>query len=123
MKEVPVEVEISREKLKEVINEVKAYITNEVVKEIHSEVEVRSPPEYQIVNVPAETIIQTNTNTERQVEVQEKIIERLVEKIVLLPQIVEVVKNIHHISEVNSLGTAVDVDINIQTEKYLGVTV
>jgi hypothetical protein len=46
-----------------------------------------------------------------------------VEKIVLLPQIVEVVKNIHHISEVNTLGVAVDVDINVQTEKYLGVTV
>lgn len=40
----------------------------------------------------------------------------------MLPQIVEVVRNIHHISEVNSLGIAVDVDINVQTEKYLGVT-
>jgi 2-methylisocitrate lyase-like PEP mutase family enzyme len=33
----------------------------------------------------------------------------------MLPQIVEVVKNIHHITEVNSLGVAVDVDINVQT--------
>ncbi len=49
-------------------------------------------------------------------------IERIVEKIVMLPQIVEVVKHIHHISEVNQLGVAVDVDINVQTEKYLGVT-
>lgn len=40
----------------------------------------------------------------------------------MLPQIVEVVRNIHHISEVNSLGVAVDVDINIHTEKYIGVT-
>ena len=40
----------------------------------------------------------------------------------MLPQIVEVVRNIHHISEVNTLGTAVDVDINIHTERYLGVT-
>ncbi len=40
----------------------------------------------------------------------------------MLPQIVEVVRNIHHITEVNSLGIAVDVDINIQTERYLGVT-
>jgi len=50
------------------------------------------------------------------------VIERIVEKIVMLPQIVEVVKHIHHISEVNQLGVAVDVDINVQTEKYLGVT-
>ncbi len=54
---------------------------------------------------------------------QERIIERLVEKIVMLPQVVEVVKHVHHISEVNSLGVAVDVDINVQTEKYLGVSV
>ncbi len=48
--------------------------------------------------------------------------ERIVEKIVMIPQIVEVVRNIHHISEVNSLGVAVDVDVNVQTERYLGVT-
>jgi hypothetical protein len=41
----------------------------------------------------------------------------------MLPQVVEVVKHVHHISEVNSLGVAVGVDINIQTEKYLGVSV
>ena len=46
----------------------------------------------------------------------------MVEKIVLMPQIVEVVKNIHHIAEVNSLGVAVDVDVNVHTENYLGVT-
>ncbi len=40
----------------------------------------------------------------------------------MIPQIVEIVRNIHHVSEVNSLGVAVDVDINIQTEKYLGVS-
>lgn len=39
-----------------------------------------------------------------------------------MPQIVEVVRNIHHISEVNSLGAAVDVDLNVQIEKYLGVS-
>lgn len=40
----------------------------------------------------------------------------------MLPQIVEIVKNIHHISEVNNLGVAVDVDINVQTENYIGVS-
>ena len=40
----------------------------------------------------------------------------------MLPQIVEIVKHIHHISEVNQLGLAVDVDINVQTEKYVGVS-
>lgn len=40
----------------------------------------------------------------------------------MLPQIVEIVKNIHHIAEVNQLGVAVDVDVNVQTEKFLGVS-
>ena len=40
----------------------------------------------------------------------------------MLPQIVEVMRNIHHISEINHLGIAVDVDINVQTEKYVGVS-
>ena len=35
---------------------------------------------------------------------------------------VELVKNIHHISEVNQLGVAVDVDINVHTEKFIGVS-
>lgn len=40
----------------------------------------------------------------------------------MLPQIVEVVKNIYHISEVQSLGVAVDVDVNVHTEKFIGVS-
>ncbi|MCB0368698.1 MAG: hypothetical protein KDD45_04440 [Bdellovibrionales bacterium] len=44
------------------------------------------------------------------------------EKIVLMPQIVELIKNIHHISEVNQLGVAVDVDVNVQTENFIGVS-
>lgn len=46
----------------------------------------------------------------------------MVEKIVMLPQIVEIIKNIHHISEVNQLGVAVDVDLNVQVEKFAGVS-
>ena len=41
----------------------------------------------------------------------------------MLPQIVEIIKNIHHVSEVNQLGIAVDVDINVQVEKFAGVSV
>jgi hypothetical protein len=40
----------------------------------------------------------------------------------MLPQIVEVVKNIYHISEVHSLGVAVDVDVNVHSEKFIGVS-
>lgn len=56
-------------------------------------------------------------------EVQDRIVERLVEKIVLMPQIVEVVRNIHHISEVGRLGVAIGVDATEQTEKFQGISV
>jgi hypothetical protein len=74
------------------------------------------------MEVTGPTVVQEIVNTNTNVDVQYEIIERVVEKIIMSPQIVEVIKNIYHISEVNTLGIAVDVDVNIQTEKYLGVT-
>lgn len=54
---------------------------------------------------------------------QDRIVERLVEKIVLMPQIVEVVKNIHHVSEVGRLGVTIGVDSAEQTEKFQSISV
>lgn len=67
IKEVPVEVEICREKIKEITNEIKQFITNEVVKEIHSEVEVRTPVEYQEVHVAGKTVVQEINNTNKEI--------------------------------------------------------
>lgn len=78
--------------------------------------------EYKEVPVPGKTVVQELHESSKQVDTQDRVLERVVEKIVLMPQIVEVVKNIHHIAEVNSLGVAVDVDVNVHTENYLGVT-
>lgn len=61
-------------------------------------------------------------STDTRTEIADKVSEKLIEKIVLLPQLVELVKNIHHISEVNQLGVAVDVDVNVHTEKFIGVS-
>lgn len=93
-----------------------------MVKEINSEVEVLVPTETKIVEVPGQTIIQEIKSEQQKVEVQDKVYERLVEKIIMLPQIVEVVRNIHHVAEVNQLGVAVDVDVNVQTENFIGVS-
>ena len=49
-------------------------------------------------------------------------IEKVVERIVMLPQIVEVVKHFHQIEEVQSLGIAVNTDIHEHTEKYLSIS-
>ena len=119
---MPVEVEICREKLKEVVSQVKEFLTTEVVRELHSEVAVHSPPEQIVVRAPAQIKVETITESQRQVEIQDRIVERLVEKIVLMPQIVEVVRNIHHISEVGRLGVAIGVDSTEQTEKFQGIS-
>ena len=114
--------EICREKLKEVVSQVKEFLTTEVVRELHSEVAVHSPPEQIVVQAPAQIKVETITESQRQVEIQDRIVERLVEKIVLMPQIVEVVRNIHHISEVGRLGVAIGVDSTEQTEKFQGIS-
>ena len=72
--------------------------------------------------MPGKTIVQEIKSEQQKVEVQDKVYERLVEKIIMLPQIVEVVRNIHHFAEVNQLGVAVDVDVNVQTENFIGVS-
>jgi hypothetical protein len=46
----------------------------------------------------------------------------MVQKILMMPQIVEVIKNIHHIAEVNQLGIAVGADINIESQKFSAIS-
>jgi hypothetical protein len=40
----------------------------------------------------------------------------------MLPQTVEVVKHIHHISEIRALGVAVDEEVGVLTAKFAGVS-
>lgn len=46
------------------------------------------------------------------------ILEKIVEKIVVMPQIVEVLKYVHEIVETESLGVAVGVDVATHEQKY-----
>lgn len=48
--------------------------------------------------------------------------EKIYERIIMLPQIVEVVRTIHQISEIQNLGVAVDVDLTVHTQQYVGVS-
>jgi hypothetical protein len=45
-------------------------------------------------------------------------LEKIVEKIVIMPQVVEVLKYVHEIVEEQTLGVAVGVDISIQEARY-----
>ena len=46
------------------------------------------------------------------------ILEKIVEKIVIMPQIVEVLKYVHEIVETEELGVAVGVDVMTHEQKY-----
>jgi hypothetical protein len=46
------------------------------------------------------------------------ILEKIVEKIVVMPQIVEVLKYVHEVVEEETLGVAVGVDVATHEQKY-----
>ena len=73
-------------------------------------------------DIPGETkLIETNS-TSVQIQPSTNYIEKVVERIVMLPQIVEVVKHIHSISEVQSPGLAVNVSIKEHTKEFSSVS-
>lgn len=49
--EVPFNVEVTREKIKEIVNEVKCIVNKEIVKEIREEVEILVPAETKTVEI------------------------------------------------------------------------
>ena len=57
------------------------------------------------------------STSERIVEVP-YLLEKIVEKIVIMPQVVEVLKYVHEIVEEESLGVAVGADVSVQEAKY-----
>jgi hypothetical protein len=46
------------------------------------------------------------------------LLEKIVEKIVIMPQVVEVIKYIHELVEENSLGVALDIDASSLEIRY-----
>ena len=46
------------------------------------------------------------------------ILEKIVEKIVVMPQIVEVLKYVHEVCETEELGVAVNVEVGAHEQKY-----
>lgn len=57
------------------------------------------------------------TSEEKFIEVP-YIIEKIVEKIVVMPQIVEVLKYIHEVCESEDAGVAVDVEVGAHEARY-----
>ncbi len=72
--------------------------------------------------IPAETkIIETN-NIKVEVQSNNNYIEKVVERIVMLPQIVEVVRHLHSITELQSPGVAHNVTIEQHTKEFTSIT-
>ena len=64
----------------------------------------------QVVDRFEQTPVPIHTKEEHLIEVPH-ILEKIVEKIVVMPQIVEVLKYVHEIVETEELGVAVGVDV------------
>ncbi len=96
------EVQIIKEKIVEVPKVIEIIKTNNYIQnqlQVVDRFEQRSVPVY--------------TTVEKIVEVPQ-ILEKIVERIVVMPQVVEVLKYVHEVCETESLGCAVTVDIQVQ---------
>lgn len=72
--------------------------------------------------VPGKTEIAHETQTIREHVTEPVYSEKIVERVILLPQIIEILKHVHDISEVHSMGIAAGVDIDLHTKNYVSVS-
>ena len=75
----------------------------------------------QIVDRYEQTPVPIISHEERFIEVP-YILEKIVEKIVVMPQIVEVLKYVHEVFEEETLGVAVGVEVSTHEQKYKVLT-
>ena len=75
----------------------------------------------QIVDRYEQTPVPIISYEERFIEVP-YILEKIVEKIVVMPQIVEVLKYVHEVFEEETLGVAVGVEVSTHEQKYKVLT-
>lgn len=47
--------------------------------------------------------------------------EKIVERVILLPQIMEILKHVHDVTEIQQLGVAVGVDVDVHRRDYVQV--
>lgn len=104
-------------------------ITEQVIKYLNQEVEKRVITEVPIKET-INQIVETQGKTMIVAEVEEKVVvqtepvysEKVVERVILLPQILEVMKHIHEISEEKLAGVAaLGVDVEVHTQDYIGI--
>jgi hypothetical protein len=104
----------------QVTEQVVKYLNQEVEKRVFTEVPVREE-KINLVEVPGKTVISHETQEIRTTDTEPVYAEKIVERVILLPQILEILKHVHDISEVQSLGIATGVDIDVHRSDYIAV--
>lgn len=116
-----VTVNTTKPEVVQVKEEVLKYLTQEKEKRLTTEIPVREV-EIKTVETPGQHIIVKETIDSRTNIVEPVFVEKIVERVILLPQILEVLKNIHHISEdvtIAGLGVALGVSVEVHTQDYV----
>lgn len=75
----------------------------------------------QIIDRIEQVPFMVTTSEEKFIEVP-YILEKIVEKIIVMPQIVEVLKYVHEVTEIESAGVAVDVEVGVHEARYKEIT-
>lgn len=125
IKEIPLEgpekivqVESSKPEVVQVTEQVLKYLNQEVEKRVFTEVPIKEEV-IRYVDKPGSTVLSHETQETRTYHTEPVYAERIVERVILLPQIVEILKHVHEVSEIHALGVAVGVDIDVHRRDYL----
>lgn len=105
----------------QVKEEVIKYLNQEVEKRLTTQVPVRET-QIDIIEGPERQVLVKELEETRINTVEPVYVEKVVERVILLPQILEVLKNVHHLSEdvtLAGLGVALGVSVEVHTQDYV----
>lgn len=116
-----VQVSTTEPKMMTVKEEVVKFISQEVEKRLTTQIPIK---EIQIETVegPGEKLIVKEFEETRTTVSEPVYVEKIVERVILMPQILEVLKNVHHISEdisLAGLGVLLGTSVEVHTQDYV----
>lgn len=105
----------------QVKEEVIKFLNQDVEKRLTTQVPIRET-QIEIVEGPERQVLVKELEETRVNTVESVYVEKIVERVILLPQILEVLKHVHHISEdatLAGLGVALGIDVEVHTHDYV----
>lgn len=113
-----IELQVTKPEVVQVTEQIVKYLNQEVEKRVVTEVPIKEEI-IKYVEVPGKTVLVHDYKETRTHNTEPVYAERIVERVVLLPQIVEILKHVHDVSEIHALGVAVGVDVDLHRRDYL----